>query len=64
MRTNLFTPDREINPPECREPEQFECEDCGGVGYYTERDEEDEDYIQVKCTKCSGLGFLEDDNEF
>ncbi len=63
MKSNLLTPERAINPPYHKELEIFECEDCGGIGFYTERDEEDEDYIQIECTRCSGLGFLEQDEE-
>ena len=63
MRSNLLTPEREINPPYEKELEQFECEDCAGTGFFTERDEEADDYIQIECTRCLGLGFLEEEED-
>jgi DnaJ-class molecular chaperone len=59
-KTNLFTPDREINPPE--DKNMVKCWDCNGNGEIVEWDEDDEPY-PVKCPTCSGTGELEEEDE-
>lgn len=57
---NLFTPDRELNPPD--HPEMIECPECMGDGcvYYDMNDEDCFDYLEKDtCSLCHGEGKIE-----
>lgn len=62
-KSNLHTPDRELNPPDDKWKDCIMCKGTGKVfDYPNETDDVEDDSELINCDKCKGEGVVECEN--